>query len=161
MEIDETPVQPAAPEPQLILTEEAQYYLQKAGEWAYFLGIIGFILSGLILLIALFIGTILSAISQFQPNNSGMNPAAMGGMLTVVYGLIAVFYFFFSLYIYQFGNRIKKGIVFSNTEEITLALSKLKSFFKLWGISTIVIMGLYALIIVFAIIGGAAGMMGR
>jgi hypothetical protein len=36
------------PESQIILTEEAQYYLQKAGQWAYFLGIVGFVLAGIL-----------------------------------------------------------------------------------------------------------------
>jgi hypothetical protein len=42
------------------------------------------------------------------------------------------------------------------------ALGKLKSFFKMWGITTIVILALYALmIIIFIIVGVGASMMHR
>jgi glucan phosphoethanolaminetransferase (alkaline phosphatase superfamily) len=159
MEIDEKPVQPATPEPHLILTEEAQYYLQKAGQWANFIGIVGFVMTGFVVLAALFIGTIFTTMAAFNPMLAGA--AAMGPMLTVIYLLFAVFNFFFSYYLYQFGARIKKAILFNNTEGTTQAFSKLKSFFKLWGITLIVILALYALIFVVAIIGGAAGMMGK
>jgi hypothetical protein len=148
-------------EPQIILSEEAQYYLQKAGQWAYFLGIVGFVLSGIFVLGSLFIGSIFSMLSKLQPEAATPYPAAMGGFLSFVYILLAIFYFFFSLYIYQFGGRIKNGILHSNSAEITIAFSKLKSFFKLWGISTVVIISLYALIFIVAIIGGAIGIIGR
>jgi hypothetical protein len=148
-------------EPQIILSDEAQYYLQKAGQWAYFLGIVGFVLAGILVLVSLFIGSIFSMMSKFQPQAATPYPAAMGSFLSFLYILIAVFYFFFSLYMYQFGSRIKNGILHSNSEEVTIALGKLKSFFKLWGISTVVIISLYALIFIVVIIAGAMGIIGR
>ncbi|TSD66093.1 hypothetical protein FFF34_001450 [Inquilinus sp. KBS0705] len=159
-------VQPT-PEPQLILTDAAQYYLQKAGQWAYFLGIVGFVLTGFILLGALFMGTFFGAMSKFQPAEgtpySAVSPGAMGAWVSFLYVIFAVFYFFFSLYLYQFGDKIKSGILYSNTTDVTTALSKLKSFFKMWGITTIVIVGLYILIFVIMIVAGigAASMMAR
>ncbi|MBB5397617.1 DUF5362 family protein [Mucilaginibacter sp. AK015] len=163
MEIDERPVQPAAPEPEskLILTDEAQYYLQKAGQWAYFLGIVGFVGTAFITIMALFAGTLFSTMASMNPMMAGA--AGMGGVVTFFYLLIAVFSFFFALYNYQFGDRIKKAIAYQNTQELTLALGKLKSFFKLWGISTIVIISLYILMFIGIIIAGigAASMMGR
>jgi hypothetical protein len=159
METTENQLEPTA-EPQIILSEEAQYYLQKAGQWAYFLGVVGFVLAGILVLVSLFIGSIFSMMSKFQPQATPY-PAAMGSFLSFIYVLIAVFYFFFSLYMYQFGSRIKNGILYSNSAEVTIALAKLKSFFKLWGISTIVIISLYALIFIAAVIGGAIGVMGR
>ncbi|MFA6086036.1 DUF5362 family protein [Mucilaginibacter sp.] len=158
METTENQLEPTA-EPQIILSDEAQYYLQKAGQWAYFLGIVGFVLSGIFVLGSLFVGSIFSMMSKLQPEAATPYPAAMGGFLSFVYILLAVFYFFFSLYIYQFGSRIKNGILHSNSAEITTAFGKLKSFFKLWGITTIVIISLYALIFIAAIIGGAIGIM--
>ncbi|MCR8559797.1 DUF5362 domain-containing protein [Mucilaginibacter sp. BJC16-A38] len=82
--------------------------------------------------------------------------AGMSGFLTVFYLLIGLVYFFFSLYLYQFGSQVKKGIMFFDNNHVTGAFGKLKSFFKLWGILTIIILCLYALIIIGAIIFGAA-----
>ncbi|MFD0764121.1 DUF5362 family protein [Mucilaginibacter lutimaris] len=159
MEINETPVQPVPTEPQLILNEQAQYYLHKAGQWAYFLGIMGFVGTAFIAILALFVGTIFTTMATMNPMMAAA--AGAGGAVTVVYLLIALVSFFFALYLYQFGDRIKKGITFKNNEEVTLALSKLKSFFKLWGIFAIVYLSFMALFIIIGILGGAAAMMGR
>ena len=149
------------PEPGLILTLEAQGYLRESGKWATFLGIVGFVFTAFILLGALFVGTIMSLMTRLQPASMPY-PAAVGGLLSFVYILVAIFYFFFSLYLFQFGSRIKKGILFNNPTEVGSALGKLKSFFKMWGITTIVILALYALIIIVAIIVGVgASMMHR
>ncbi|RYY35396.1 MAG: hypothetical protein EOP46_10155 [Sphingobacteriaceae bacterium] len=151
MEITETSHEPQ-PQRVVVLTEEMQYYLHQGGRWAYFLGILGFIATGFILIAALFVGTIFTAISQLQPAAAPI--AGMGGILTVVYIGLAVFNFFFSLYLYRFGARIKQGVPYEDIEKITSALKNLKSFFKLWGIATIVIISLYILIFIIAIVGG-------
>jgi hypothetical protein len=157
METIEDNLQPAAA-PQLLITEDAKYFLSKAGQWANFLGIMGFIGTGLIALMALFVGTIFTTLSQVNPMMGAV--AGMGSLFTVIYLLIAVFNFFFALYLYQFGDKIKRAVLYSSSEEATLAFTKLKSFFKLWGITTIVIISFYVLIFLFAIIGGAAALMG-
>src|ERR1700748_2184634 len=97
MEETFTTEQQASEQPQgIILLQEAQSYLLGAGKWARFLGILGFIGTGFIVLCAFFIGTIMSVLSIFSP--AGMMAAAPGGVLTFFYILIAIFYFFVSLY---------------------------------------------------------------
>lgn len=140
METPETTPQ-LTPEKAIFLSEEAQYYLQKAGQWANFLGIMGFIATGFILIAALFIGAVFSNMAKINP--SVQYPAWMGSAMSFFYVLFAVFNFFFALYLYQFAGRIKNAILYEKSEEITVALSKLKSFFKLWGITTIVFIALY------------------
>ncbi len=156
-------VEPGA-ETELVLTFEAQTYLREAGKWAVFLSIIGFIICGFIVLAALFAGAMMSAVSRFSTGPMAATAmAGMGGLITVVYLLGALIYFFFSLYLYQFGSRVKKGIMFLDSLHVTNALGKLKSFFKLWGIITIVVLCFYALAIICAILFGlsTSSMMGR
>lgn len=146
------------PEPQvpaeqphgIVLLQEAQTYLITAGKWAKFLGIMGFIGTGFIVLCALFVGTIISAMSRFSP--SGRMAAAPGGFLSFVYLLIAVFYFFISLYTYQFGARVKDGVTFNSSAIVTEGLGKLKSMFKMVGIVTIVMIVLYVFIFIGVIV---------
>ena len=156
MDTNETTAHEAS-ETGLALTFEGQTYLREAGKWAGFLGIIGFILCGLLLIVALFVGTIFSALGQFIPAYSAM-PAAAGIAMAIVLILIDLLYFFFALYLYQFSARIKKGIVFTDQFQVTLALGKLKSFFKLAGIVTIVVLCLYVLEIVVVTIVGVASL---
>ncbi len=149
-------------DPLMELSQEAQYYLQQAGKWASFLGIVGFILCGLFFLAALFIGSIFAFLAKFSPaSSSNAVFATMGPMLSVIYILIDAVYFILVLYLYQFGSRIKKGIAFIDNATVTSALSKLKSFFKAWGIITIVFLSIYGLILIGVIIAGigAASMM--
>jgi hypothetical protein len=152
METNET-IEQTGPDPGIILNFEGQNYLREAGKWAYFLGIMGFIGTGFILLCAFFVGTIFTMMARFQPAATPY-PAGIGGLMSFIYILLAVFYFFFSFYLYQFGNRVKKGIFYSDALEVSTALGKLKSFFKLWGITTIVILAFYALVIIIVIVVG-------
>lgn len=144
------------------LNQEAQYYLQQAGKWATFLGIVGFIICGLFFVMALFIGSVFAFLAKFSPASSSTTAlAAMGPMLSVIYIIIDVIYFMLVLYLYQFGYRIKKGIAFIDNATVTSALGKLKSFFKTWGIVTIVFLSIYGLIFIGVVIAGisAAKMM--
>lgn len=123
----------------------------------------GFIFCGLILLVAIFVGSIFTIMSKLMPSSPyGNMPVAVGGFISVFYILIDVLYFFFPFYLYRFSSRLKKGLTYQDTFHVTSALSSLKSFFKLWGIVTIIVISLYLLIIVVAIIGGVgASMMHR
>jgi hypothetical protein len=78
--------------------------------------------------------------------------AGFGWLFSFFYLLIALVYFFFSLYLYQFGDKIKKGIGFADSVSVTAAFGKLKSFFKLWGILTIIALAFMALCFVIGII---------
>jgi hypothetical protein len=130
--------------PGAILSFEAQDFLREAGKWANFLGITGFIFCGLFLIMSLFIGTIISVLATISPVYASI-PGGMGIVISVVFILLDVLYFFFALYLYKFGAQIKAGLTLGDTDQVTLAFGKLKSFFKLWGILTIVILCLYAL----------------
>src|SRR4051812_1899953 len=89
------------PNPGLVLTNEAQSYLLEAGKWTKFLAIMGFIFCGLILLAAIFVGTLFSIMSKFSPGGQGI-PEGIGGVLSGFYIVIDVLYFFFPYYLYQF-----------------------------------------------------------
>ena len=157
MEATETNEQivPEAPDG-IVLTTEALIYLREAGKWAKFLGIIGFVACALFLIMALFIGALFSVMAKLSPIYSQM-PAGIGPVFSVIFILIDILYFFFALYLYQFGSRIKNSLIYMDANQVADALGKLKSFFKLAGIVTIVVLCIYALeIIVFMIIGVAS-----
>jgi hypothetical protein len=143
-------------EPQgILLLPDAQDFLLETGKWARFLGVIGYIGAGLIILVGLFFTLFMSKISQYQTTSP--MPAFFGGALGFFYILAGVFHFFIARYLHQFGTNIKEGISFSESHIVSAAFSKLKSLFKMLGITTIVVLALYLLVLIAMIIGAAIG----
>ncbi|MBD1364234.1 hypothetical protein IDJ77_10480 [Mucilaginibacter sp. ZT4R22] len=151
------------PEQPLIISEESKLYLVQAGKWATFLGIVGFVFTGLIMFVAISSTNNLSNMQRFPM--AGMFPflRVLLIVITVVYVIMAVVTFFFSLYLYKFGTTVKEGILYNDSIKTNAAFGKLKSFFKLWGVTTIIVLILYALMFLFIIFGGLtmASLMGN
>lgn len=137
----------------LILTPHGQQYLNEGAGWAKFLGIIGFIFSLLMLLLAVFAGTFFSAALKALPAGAPPVPSGLGIIVSVVYVIMAVIYFIPSLFLFQFGGRSRTSIVTANSVELTAAMSKLRSFLKFWGIITIIML----VLMIIGIIGVFAG----
>lgn len=138
------------PEHKMHLTDEAQYYIQIIAKWGNFLSIVGFIACGFMLLAGSFIDKVMTTANALSGNPYG---SGMQGFMTGIYIVIAIFYFFPTLYLYQFSSKAKKAILFANSNELAEAFGKLKSSFKFIGIVTIVILSFYALVLIAALIG--------
>lgn len=137
--------------PTLTITEEAKTYLSETAKWAKFLGIVGFIITGLIVILALFMGTIFAAIPGLSDNAQiGM----LGGGITVFYLIFAAIHFMPCFYLYRFATKTKMALINDDADMLTDALVNQKSMFKFMGIFTIIILGLYAFIFVLVIVGG-------
>lgn len=146
-------------EPDMILTQESQFYLQQAGKWAVFVGIVGFVFSGLILFAAV---SLPAAFSKMQESGTTMPfTRGMGTAMAFVYGLLGVLGIFFSLHLYQFGSRVKEGILNNDAEITNSSFVKLNAFFKLWGVVTIIFIGFYILVIIATIAGVGMASMGN
>jgi Family of unknown function (DUF5362) len=137
------------------LTSEEKNYLFTAAKWSKFLGIVGFIFTGLILVASIFVLSIGSSISGLE-SSSGMGVGSMFGMMGafmgVIYIALAALYFFMSLYLYRFGTKMQAGLESSLTDNRTLGFKNLKSYFKLMGIVMAAILILYALVFLFGIL---------
>jgi len=161
------PILTAQSTPGLILYEEAKYYLHNIGRWASFFSVLGYIFTGFIVLLVVFVGAFFSLISAYQNRFSGLdNDMASNAMSTVlnflrfIYFGLAVLNFFGAFYLGRFAVRIKKAVAINDTMTATSAFENLKSFFKLIGITTIVVLSLDVLFFTIFIIAsiGAASM---
>lgn len=124
---------------------------EAAAKWARFLGIIGFVICGLIVILALFAGTFIS--SMMGGFSGGMTSvgAGFGMMFTILYLLFAALYFFPSLFLYQFAVKMRTALTNSDQQALNYSAAKLKAFFRFWGILTIVLLSFYGLVIIFAL----------
>lgn len=134
-------------------------HLYETAKWARFLSIVGMISLALMILFGLFFSTIFSGLS----NNSfdGAEPSTewttgMGMAMGIIYIIIAIIWFFPLLYLLRFSNTIKSAVNSNDQNALNVSFQNLKACFRYIGILTIIVIALYALILVFAIVGGAA-----
>jgi hypothetical protein len=142
---------------ELELNETAKGFLKETAKWAYFLSILGFIGVGLMVILALFAGTIFGKVGSMMPGGMGMLGAGFGMVMAFFYMLMAALYFFPVYYLFKFASNAKTALQSEDTETLTTSFRYLKSHYKFIGILMVSIMCLYGLVIVFAIIAAIAG----
>lgn len=129
--------------PSLTISDTAIGYLNETGKWTKFLSIIGFVFTGLILIVALFSGSILPYMTQGQMTNM---PTGMTFLFSGMYLLMGLVYFFPTWYLLKFSQKLKSALANQNNDELNEALSNQKSFYKFWGILFIITFGIYLII---------------
>ena len=135
---------------QLTLNGKAKSFLRETAKWCKFLSIVGFVGIGLMIVFALFAGTIFSALPQAQTI-----PFDLGLAMTITYLILAALYFFPVYYLYQFSGKMKAALFTKNDDTLADAFEVLKSHYKFVGVFTIIILSLYILAFVSSIFVGA------
>src|SRR3954464_1086136 len=110
--------------------------LEQTKPWVTFLAVLGFISTGLMMLV----GVAIAATMALQPKQ-GL-PAAVG----LVYVGLGLFYVFPSLLLLRFGGAIRRltlGGPAGGMEALTDVIRRQKSFWRFIGIFTLVMMGVY------------------
>jgi magnesium-transporting ATPase (P-type) len=133
---------------QLTVSDQAKRFLSEAGKWGRFISIIGFIMIALMVIFSLFAGVMFG-------NLPGLDELPFpSAIFSLVYLLIAALYFFPVFYLYRFSYRIREALNRNDEAILESSFENLKSHYKFIGILLIVMLALYALIFVFAVIGG-------
>lgn len=139
----------------LSLSSQNRDDLQGTAKWSGFLAILGFIGVGIMVILALFIGTFLSTMGA-PAEALPIPPIA----LTFLYLIIAAIYFLPILYLYRFSSQIKQALRGGSPESLTSALGNLKAHYKFIGILAAIVAGLYAIGILISLIFGATAFAG-
>jgi len=87
-------------------------------------------------------------------------PPGFGVVLGIVYIAMALLYIVPAIFLWQYADRIALLMHERSAGALASALQAQKSFWKFVGIAILVIMGLYAVGIVFAIVAAVIGTMG-
>lgn len=133
------------------LSSEDKGYLDTAAKWAKFLGIMGFIFTGLIVLAALFMFSLGSSLGSAFGGNSPISGGMLGFGVGALYIILAVPYFFISLYMYRFATKTQTALYSSNDVALTEAFKNLRNFFRLMGILMVAILVLYLVVVLFTL----------
>jgi hypothetical protein len=145
---------------ELQVDHQATAYLGDAARWAKFLAIVGFILCGIILLVAIFAGSFFAGTFGRLGGESGVNGmagvgAAGGAFITIVYIIIAALYFFPCLYLYNFASKMQTALRSNDQEQLNNSFRNLKACYRFLGILMIIYLGFLALAIIFGALGSA------
>ena len=132
----------------LELNEQAVDALRTSAKWSMFLAIMGFIGIGLMIIAALVMASVMSAIPSSPMSSLGN----LKGYLTGVYLFMALLYFPPVYYLFKYATDMKTALQNYSSDLVGTALNYLKTHHKYLGISIIVIMSLYILFIIGIII---------
>jgi hypothetical protein len=121
-------------------------YLNDISRWGKFIGIVGFIWTGFIILAIFTVGKLLSSFSGL-----GSIAAAGGGLITTVYLIMASLIFFPSLFVFNFSRKAQFALRNNDQDSLNSAFASLKLRFKFIGILWIVVLSFYALIFLIAL----------
>ena len=136
----------------LEITQKSIFFLTGAAKWAKFLAICGFVGIGLMVIVAIFAGSMMSSLSNF--NNSGFPMG--GGFITVIYLIMAAIYFFPTLFCYKFAINTQKAIETNDTLTLTESFNFLHKCFQFIGIITIVMLAFVVLSVIVGVISAMA-----
>ena len=146
------------PEPVLLtITEDIRSFIYESSKWTRFLSIIGFVFTGLMVMLSLSVGAIMTSMNSMVGAQNNPYAALGSGFLTVLLLISAAIYFYPSFILFKFSSAAKQAVLYGDQESLSEAMKKMKSVFKFWGIMAIIVLALYLLSILLAVVAKIAG----
>lgn len=133
-----------------------QASLANTARWARFLAIVGFVMCGLMVLMAFSVGSIMNMVGQQSPSIM-FTSSFMSGFVIVIYLLVALLYFFPCLYLFRFARKTQIALQQQNQQELDASFRNMERFFRFVGILTVIMLVFYALAMVGLMLGGMLG----
>lgn len=134
--------------------------LTEIAKWARFLAILGFIICGLVVLGSIFIAAGLNSFSNsysyYDDNPFRAAPSYGFGFLVFFYIIIALIYFFPTLYLYRFAVRMKRALAANDQDTFNDSLSNLRGTFRFVGTLMIIIISLWILGLLFGVLAATS-----
>lgn len=131
-------------EPVLHADSTIRGYLIEVTKWGKFLAILGYIGLGFMIcvsLIILFFGNMIPAEESLFPTN----------LFGLIYLVFSILYFIPVHQLYLFSASIREAVDMNLQDRFTEGFSHLKTLFRFMGILSIVVLGLYAIILLIAV----------
>lgn len=134
------------------ITDNMLESLRRTKPWVRFLSILGFISVVFVLLGA--VAMLLGGGALMMQGDAGQEvPAFLPMLMAGVYVLMAILYFFPSLYLFKYASAIGALLENGGSADMEDALARQKSFFKFYGVLVLVmiIVGVLGMIAAIAI----------
>ncbi|MCL2210110.1 MAG: DUF5362 domain-containing protein [Treponema sp.] len=128
-------------------------YLNETSPWLRFVGILGYILCGFLVILGIIIAASSTVAASLLGNDLENFPIWIIGFLYIP---LALLLFFPSHYTFKFGQKIKNYQFSSSNDDLENAFKNNKSLWKFYGILMIIYLAIFPVIIVVSIIIGVA-----
>ena len=126
----------------VVLTPRATEMLRQTRPWVLFIGIVLLVI-GALAVVGAAVGAAVVATQQ-GPTDA---------IFFVAYLVVGLIYAFPGLYLWRYAARIRGVVNLRSSEHLEAALEAQKSFWRLVGILFALVIGLYFLLILFAVVG--------
>ena len=123
-------------------------YLYETSKWAKFLAILGFIITGLVVLVTLVF--VVLAFVNFNDESAAYRFGYGIGQLLLVLGLLLI-YFFPCLYLYRFASKLQTALKINDQPLLVDSFLNLKRCFKFVGVLTLVMILIYVVAFIFMV----------
>lgn len=134
---------------ELGVDETAKAYLLQTARWTRFMAIMGFIFTGLLLAMAVFL-----AASSSVRNGFGDVEGSFTITGIIAYFLIAVLYIYPISELYRFSTSVKQALIVNDAPIFTKAMKHQRNMWRFMGIMMIVIIAVYGTIFLFMVARG-------
>ncbi|AEF80459.1 hypothetical protein [Leadbettera azotonutricia] len=158
----QSPEAAATPETPLVsqtgLTEAMLAHLKGASPWLRFIGIMGFICCGLLVLGGIVFLAMIPTMTSVWGNIPGLQSfsnvlgAAFSGSMGIYFFICAVIGFFPSRFAYAFGSKIRSYLRSGADGDLEEAFKNNKSLWKFAGIVTIISLAFIPIMIIVGIV---------
>lgn len=119
-------------------------WLYDSARWAKFIAIIGFIFVAFFIVIAIFMGPVLSYLNE-DIGISTVNPLLSSGFFPVFYLILSAIYFFPVYFLFKFSDGVIRAYKADDEEGLNTSFQFLKKHFKFIGILLIIVLAIYVL----------------
>lgn len=140
---------------QLVVTEEIRSYIYETAKWTKFLSVVGLVLAVFLALMAFSANAIIEGLAIAAPGNPLIQMGT--AFLTGYFLCLSLMIFYPSFMLFKYANAATTAVLYADQENFTIAMKKMKSVFKFWGIITIIILALYLLSFLLMIVAKTGG----
>jgi hypothetical protein len=152
----QSPESPVIPETSrnsgITLSETSLQYLAESSPWLRFMGIIGFIGSGICCLVGI-ISTITSIAASSLISELANFPVWIFSFIQIPLGVVL---FFPAYFLFNFGKRIRTYQYTHSNEDLESGFKYNKSYWKFMGILNIICLALIPVALVITMVAGVA-----
>lgn len=133
--------------PGLVIDDIGKARLLDTVRWSKFIAIVMIVITGLMFIVGVFMGSVMSRISEAQGLPEGT--PNMNGMIGPIYFAIGLIYIYPIYTLYMFSTKTKRAIINNNQAMLNEAFRFQRNMFKFIGIVTIACIVIYALVFIF------------